>query len=133
MNATVTTERVTDFWGYLSLFGWALLYITARLLLELDTLGWWSRVTVAIVPVPAFAWVLWNVSKGIAQMDEMQRRIQLEALAFAFPITMLLLMTLGLLELAVGLNPDDWSYRHVWPFVFLSYVAGIVRAKRRYE
>jgi hypothetical protein len=54
-------------------------------------------------------------------------------LAFAFPLTLLMLMTLGLVELAIGLNPDDWSYRHVWPFVFLFYFAGLVRAKRRYE
>lgn len=133
MNVTSKSERSADYKGYLGFFAWAAFYFAARGLLELDTLGWWTRFAVAIVPVPVFAWVLWNVSKGIAQMDELQRRIQLEALAFAFPLTVLLLMTLGLLELAIGLNPADWSYRHVWPFVFLFYFAGLARAKRRYE
>jgi hypothetical protein len=133
MNATASSERIVDVRGYAGLFAWAFLYFAARGVLELETLGWWTRAVVAIVPVPVFGWVLWNVSRGIAQMDELQRRIQLEALAFAFPLTMLLLMTLGLLELAIGLNPDDWSYRHVWPFVFLFYLAGLARAKRRYE
>lgn len=133
MNATVRNERVADLQGWIPIFGWAILYISARVVLELETLGWWTRAAVAVVPVPVFGWVLWTVSKGIARMDELQRRIQLEALVFAFPLTLLMLMTLGLVELAIGLNPDDWSYRHVWPFVFLFYFAGLVRAKRRYE
>jgi len=133
MPDTVRNERLSDVWGYAAFFGWAAVYIGARLILELETLDWRTRAVVAIVPVPLFAWVLWNVSRGIGQMDELQRRIQLEALALAFPLTLLLLMTLGLMELAIGLNPNDWSYRHVWPFVFLFYLAGLIRAKRRYE
>jgi hypothetical protein len=133
MNATARTERIADLRGYAGFLVWGTLYVLSRGILELETLGWWTRLIVAIVPVPVFAWVLWSVSKGIAKMDELERRIQLEALAFAFPLTLLLLMTLGLLELAIGLNPDDWSYRHVWPFVFLFYLGGLAKAKRRYE
>jgi hypothetical protein len=29
-----------------------------------------------------------------------------------------LIMTLGLLQIAVPLPPDDWSYRHIWPLVY---------------
>ena len=132
MNTLARTEGI-DVRGFLGFFAWGALYIAARLFLEVETLGWWPRLIIALVPVPAFAWVLWSVSKGIASMDELQRRIQLEALALAFPLTLLLLMTLGLIELATGLNAADWSYRHVWPFVVLFYVVGLVRAKRRYE
>jgi hypothetical protein len=108
-------------------------YLAARLLLELPTLSWWSRFLIALAPTPLFAWVLWTIARGVAAMDELQRRIQLEALAFAFPVTLLLVMTLGLLEIAIGLNPNDWSYRHVWPMLFVLYLAGLGRAKRRYE
>lgn len=133
MNAISKSVAQSDWRGFAIFAGWGVLYIAARLLLELEGLGWWSRLAIALVPVPAFAWVLWSVSKGIAEMDELQRRIQLEALAFAFPLTLLLLMTLGLIELAVGLNPDDWSYRHVWAMLPLFYFGGIIRAKQRYE
>ncbi len=133
MNAISKTDSAVDWRGFAPFFIWAALYLAARALLEIESLGWWSRAAIAVVPVPAFAWVLWSVSKGIAQMDELQRRIQLEALAFAFPLTMLLVMTLGLLELAIGLNKDDWSYRHVWPMLMVFYFAGLMRAKRRYE
>lgn len=66
-------------------------------------------------------------------MDELERRIQLEALAFAYPLALLLLMTLGLLEFVVELNPNDWSYRHVWQFTVVFYLFGVVMAKRRYQ
>lgn len=133
MNAIPNATPRSDRRGAIIFVGWAVLYIAARLLLELPGLGWWARLAIALIPVPAFAAVLWTVSRGIAQMDELQRRIQLEALAFAFSLTLLMLMTLGLIELAIGLDPDNWSYRHVWATLPLFYFAGMVRAKRRYE
>ncbi len=71
--------------------------------------------------------------KGVSQMDELERRIELEALAFAFPIAVVLLMTLGLLDVAIPLNPDDWSLRHVWAMMPVLYYIGLWRAKRRYQ
>jgi hypothetical protein len=47
-------------------------------------------------------------------------------------MALLLIMTLGLLELAITLNRDDWSYRHVWAMLPLFYLVGIVLARRRY-
>ena len=133
MHAVTDTDRSADWRGFGIFFFWGLVYVAARILLELPTLGWWPRFLIALAPTPVFAWVLWNIATGVATMDELQRRIQLEALAFAFPMTLLLVMTLGLLEIAVGLNPNDWSYRHIWPMLFILYFAGLVRAKRRYE
>jgi hypothetical protein len=42
-------------------------------------------------------------------------------------------MTLGLLQLVIDLNPADWSYRPVWQFVIIFYLAGIALATRRYQ
>ena len=69
---------------------------------------------------------------GIRQLDELERRIHLEALAVAFPLGILLLMTLGLLQRAITLKFEDWSYGHVWPFMFLFYFVGLALARRRY-
>ena len=41
-------------------------------------------------------------------------------------------MTLGLLEIAMPLDPADWSYRHVWAMMPLLYI-GLWRANRRYQ
>jgi hypothetical protein len=133
MHATVKADRQVDWRSLKVLLLWGVVYVVARAALELETLGWWSRLAIAIAPVPAFAWVLWSIARGVSAMDELERRIQLQALAFAFPLALLLIMTLGLLEIAIGLNPDDWSYRHVWPLFVIFYLAGVVRAKRRYE
>jgi hypothetical protein len=89
-------------------------------------------VIAAILPVPFFAWVLYEILRSSRQLDEMQRRMHLEALAFAYPLLLTLLMLLGLLELAVPLDPDNWSYRHVWQMQGIIYLAGLILAYRRY-
>jgi hypothetical protein len=112
---------------------WGSAYALSRGLLELSITNQLLRVLIALAPIPLFIWFLWIWIKGVAAMDELQRRIELEALAFAFPICVVLLMTLGLLEVAVPLNPDDWSYRHVWAMMPVLYYAGLWRARRKYE
>jgi hypothetical protein len=106
--------------------------LAARVVLkEPRVTGVWRLVT-ALLPVGPFALFLVALSRGIRQLDELERRIQLEALALAFPLTMLLLMALGLLELAIPLPREDWSYRHVWAMLPLFYFAGLALARRRY-
>ena len=56
----------------------------------------------------------------------------LEALAFAMPLTMLLLMVLGLLETGMTLDPGNFGYRHVWAFLPLACLVGMTMARRRY-
>ena len=74
-----------------------------------------------------------SMFRAVRRMDELQLRVQLEARAFAYPMAVLLLMTLGLLQLAVPLSPEDWSYRHVWPFLVVFYFGSLAVTSRRYE
>ena len=111
---------------------WMLLFFLARFSLESSAWSTTTRVLIALLPLPAFAWFLWAFVQGIRQADELERRIQLEALAVAFPLTTLLFMTLGLMQIAVPLSPDDWSYRHTWPLIYVFYVTGLAVARRRY-
>jgi len=112
---------------------WMSIYALSRGLLELDLTGQAGRVAIALLPVPFFAWWLWTWMKGVGEMDELERRIELEALAVAFPLAVILLMTLGLLDVAIGLNPNDFSPRHVWAMMPVLYYFGLWRAKRRYQ
>lgn len=112
---------------------WVISFFAARGLLESFEMATWLRVCVVLIPIIPFGLLLLMIIRGVRQMDELERRIQLEALAVAFPLTILLLMTLGLLQLAVRLKPEDWSYRHLWPFLFVFYAIGLVLAKRRYQ
>jgi len=127
------TKRVYGFRLVVAGLMWASIYLLSRGLLELQLPGQSVRVLVALMPVPFFLWFLWRWMEGVARIDELERRIELEALAFAFPICVVLLMTLGLLEIAVPLNPDDWSYRDVWAMMPALYYAGLWRARRRYQ
>ena len=112
---------------------WFAAWIGARIVLESPSVPTWARVAAALAPTPLAGIALLTVLRGARELDELERRIQLEALAFAFVLAVLLIMTLGLMELAVALNRDDWSYRHVWAMLPPMYFAGLVLARRRYS
>jgi hypothetical protein len=118
-------------WGVV----WFLSYFGARAALERmnDGADGYGRLAVAIVPIVPFALFLWYFIRGLRKGDELERKIQLEALAIAFPLAILLLMILALVELAHPLNPDDWSYRHVWTFLPVFWLAGQMIARRKYQ
>jgi hypothetical protein len=110
---------------------WFATWFGARVLLE-SSAPTWLRVVAALAPTPIAGAALLAIIRGARDLDELEQRIQLEALAFAFVLAVLLLMTLGLMELAVNLNRDDWSYRHVWAMLPMLYFGGLIIARRRY-
>lgn len=112
---------------------WAITFFGARAVLEGSAVSGVGRVLLALVPLPFFIVALVGVIQRIRAMDELERRIQLEALAVAFPLSLVLLMTLALLEVAQPLDPRNWSYRHLWPFPILFYTIGLALARRRYQ
>ncbi|HEU0296682.1 MAG TPA: hypothetical protein VFR47_28355 [Anaerolineales bacterium] len=117
----------------ISAIAWVLIYLLARWLLDNQPLEEGVRIVVALLPIVPFALFLGLMLAGIRQMDELHRRVHLEALAIAYPLAMLLFMLLGLLELVIPLSPEDWSYRHVWQFLPLLYFLGLAFTWRRYQ
>jgi hypothetical protein len=107
-------------------------YLAARFGIEALPAGSPLRVAAALLPVLPFAWFLTVMVRGVRALDELQRRIHLEALAFAFTVFLLVMMTLGLLELAIQLPPQDLAYRHVWAMMPVLYFGGLWWARRRY-
>jgi hypothetical protein len=130
MNEARSIQRITAS-PVVPGFAWGVTYIGARFALEMD-LPAPARVAIAVAPVAPFLLTLVGAVRGVRAMDELHRRVHLEALVIAFPLTLLFIMTLGLLELAVGLPMDDWSYRHVLPFLVIFYAFGLWRAWKRY-
>jgi hypothetical protein len=112
---------------------WLVAYGAARGVLEKATLETWQRVAAALAPVPLAAVALVLIVRGARDLDELERRIQLEALATAFLLAVLFLMTLGLLQRAVTLKFEDWSYAHVWAMLPTLYFAGLAFARKRYS
>ncbi len=112
---------------------WMAAYLLSRWLLATDLSPVWARIPIALMPAPFFAWFAWHWMRMVQRMDELERRIQFEALAFAFPLTVVWLMTLGLLLLAAPESERVFDKQQVWAMMPLFYAAGVWRAHRHYR
>jgi hypothetical protein len=115
------------------IIAWLASFIVARIVVESEAIPFAARLALALVPLPLGAIVLRAAVRAAQALDELERRVQLEALATAFLLTIVLLMTLGLVERVVTLNFEDWSYLHVWGMLPLLYFVGLLFARRRYH
>ena len=81
-----------------------------------------SLASAALVFIP-----MWNLRR----LDEMQQRIQLQALAIAFAGTGIIVMGYRWLEMA-GLPEVDWG-TFTWPLMAFLWAAGFLYSNRRYS
>jgi hypothetical protein len=92
-----------------------------------------TNLALIALAVLSFGWFIVEEVRLIRGLDELQRRIQLEALAITYPLCILLVATLGLLQRVITLPAGDLSYRHVWPIFILFYFVGLMIARGRYR
>jgi hypothetical protein len=117
-------------WGMLiAAFAWVASYFLGRVVTESDTLPVWLKVAVALLPILPFAIFVYLALKSQRGMDELQLRVQLEALAVAFPLSIVFLMVFGLIGEALDLTLE----RHVWFYLPVFYFGGLALAWRRYQ
>ena len=90
-----------------------------------------GRIALALMQGVASAVLIFAIARPMRQYDELQRRIQLEALALAFAGTAILGTTYGFLVNA-GLPDIDWG-SWIWPGMVSLWVVGLVIANRRYR
>lgn len=112
---------------------WFVAYFAARGILEQPGMPTWGRTLVALGPVPIFAGFLWAYVGVVRSMDELERKIHLESLAIAFSLGLLLLTTLALMQRAVTLRFEDWSYAHVWHYFPVFYYLTFLIISKRYR
>jgi hypothetical protein len=84
----------------------------------------------ALAPVAPFVLAAWAWVRLFRRIDELHRRMQVEALAFAFGGTALCVITYGFLETA-GFRPV--SVWWVWTAMALLWFVGLRLARRRYR
>ena len=89
------------------------------------------RIAMALVQGGATAVIIIGSARSIRRLDEMQQRIHLDALAFAFAGTGLLATAYGFLVNA-GLPDIDWG-GIVWPAMVGLWVIGLIIANRRFR
>lgn len=111
---------------------WGASFIAARLLLEQPDLGLGARLVLAFGPTLPFIGLLVGAFGMARDLDEMERRIQVEALAFGFGLSLLLIATLALAQRAGFAKYEDFSYVHLLPMLFIFYLGGLTFARRRY-
>jgi hypothetical protein len=110
-----------------------LVYFGARLGIERIESGSTAALLVALAPVPFFALLIYGYVRTVRGMDELARRIQLEALTIAFPCALVVAFTAGLLDLAGFHGRGDWDLPRLWPLLLLPYWIGLALAHRRYQ
>ena len=99
------------------------------LLTHVDVARPW-RDLIALSPMIPAAAMAWVILRELRRMDELQRRIQLEALGFSFAGTAILTFSYGFLE---GLGYPRLSMFTVWPLLAVLWIVGLVLARRRYQ
>lgn len=88
------------------------------------------RVPLALAPVIPSLFGLRAFLRFLRRMDELQRRIQFEAIGFSFGVTLVVAGAAGFLENA-GLPRLSWIY--VVPLMIWLWGIGLALATRRYR
>ncbi len=112
---------------------WVITYSLSLLAIKKLAPGTTAGILISFLPVLTFAVFIYSMIKDAAAMDELQIRVHLEATVIAFSLGLLMLMTLGLLDLVVTLHKEDWGYRHLVTFFTIFYFIGLFISKRKYS
>jgi hypothetical protein len=106
-------------------------FIVVSYLLKTQELGPALRLALVLAPVAAWVFALMSYSRLIQRLDELQRRIHLEALAFAFTglaVAMIACEYLRKAGFIAALKPD-----YVLLMMMVLWPLGFVIARRRYQ
>src|SRR5687768_17515793 len=112
---------------------WIAIYCIALYFLKNPETPGPLKVAMVVLPAIPFSFFLFRFVGYVRGLDELHRRVHLEALALAFPIATLFLMTLGLVEIAGALSPKYWSYQDVWYYLPIFYLIAVAISWRRYR
>ncbi|MEZ4239890.1 MAG: hypothetical protein R3F59_27820 [Myxococcota bacterium] len=96
----------------------------------LDHVDGWLKIPIALIPMIPASFVPWVVLRRLRGLDELQRRIQLEALGFAFAGTAVITFGWGFLELAGVPRMPTFA---VWPVMAALWGLGIAASNRRFR
>lgn len=117
------------------LFGilWILTYLISLLIVKKIELPKWAGFSLALLPAFTFAIFIYQYIKKISSMDEVEIRIQLEAVVWGFSLALLLPMILGSLNLIITLDNKNWGYLSLVNYFVLFYFIGLIISQRKYR
>jgi len=88
------------------------------------------KLAINLLPMVGLFAVAWVVLRALSRMDELQRRIQFDAIALAFVGTALLTFGWGFAE---GAGVQRLPTFAVWPIMATLWGLGTIVAQRRYR
>lgn len=111
---------------------WVITYLICLLAVKKIAMIKAAAISLSLIPVLTFALFIYFFIKNIRNMDEVEKSIQLEAAVWAFSLGLLLLMTLGALDVVVVLNKKNWGYLSLVPYFVIFYFIGLFISRRKY-
>lgn len=111
-------------------------YVLALVLVtSLDNHGlvpWaWARALLSLLPVVPIVWLVWALWRLVQDVDELERRIQMESIYLTCGITGILSFAGGMLEMA-GVFQLKGGLMYVLPLMFLVYGVTHWWSRRKY-
>ena len=107
-------------------------YLPATWLLARYVFSQPVSVIIAIVPVVTFAIFIFKYIKAFSVMDEVNQRVQLEAVVIGFSLTIMLVMLLFLLGLSDISSRAWFGYGHLVIYCWAFYFIGWFISKKKY-
>jgi len=128
MNSQDTGKRRYNRDVLIALLAYAVLLAVSGYIVDANRDAGW-RYAVAVLPMVPAAFVAVAWVRYYRTVDELQQRIALEALAFAFGGTALITFGYGFLD-AAGLPRISWWW--VWPLMAILWIIGDWLARKRW-
>jgi len=91
------------------------------------------RFLVALLPLPPALLYVRSLWRWMHGLDEMQRRIQVEAVSFATLVMLFVALIVDLLQIAGFVPRLRFGWEGYFALTFLFWTLGLVRANRRYQ
>jgi hypothetical protein len=114
----------------LAMGAYVIAVIVSVTLINISPNGAWWRIPLALLPIVPALFALGAYMRFFSRIDELQRRIQSEALAFGFASAGILTFSYGFLE-NVGFPHLSWIF--VFPLMIAMWGIGTAIASRRYQ
>mgnify|MGYP001803466340 CR=1 FL=1 len=111
------------------LFAYAGMLLLSQKLFAGGIDGTVMRVLVSLSPMLPVVFICGVVVRNIRRLDEMQRKLQFEAIVMAFAATALITFGYGFLE---GAGLPKLSMFVVWPLMATFWVIGVIAGRLRF-
>ena len=127
------SEKKQSLLTVLSALVWTIVYVVCSFILKRWEVAPVVAIALAAVPGAAFVLFLFQFMREVGAMDELRRRIQLEAIVVAFCLVVLMMMVLSLLDTAHLVSAGYLNLNILVATAAGFYLIGLFVANRRYR